>query len=121
MNNPKAIHDALMTRVAQQYEKDGYKVSFEPQTSTLPFNLGSYRPDLLAVKSENEGYIIEVKSKSTSASVDRFREIAETVSQHNGWHFLLVTGDDIISNLPEQKSEEFLLSWEQILARKEKG
>ena len=121
MNNPKEIHDALMARIAQKYEKDGYKVYIEPKTPNLPFDLGLYRPDLLAMKSENDGYIIEIKSKATYASVDRFREIAETVSQHDGWRFLLVTGDDISLNEPEQKSEKLLLSWEQILARKGKG
>lgn len=79
------------------------------------------RPDLLAIKSESDGYVIEIKSKSTSVSVDRFREIAEIVAQHDGWHFLLVTGDDISLNEPEQKSEKLLLSWKQILTRREKG
>lgn len=120
MNNPKEIHDALVARVAQRYEKDGYKVYIEPESSSLPFDLGSYRPDLLAMKSGNDNYIIEIKSKSTYVSVDRLREIAETVAQHEGWRFLLVTGDDISRNEPEQKGEK-LLSWEQILARKEKG
>jgi hypothetical protein len=121
MNNINEIHHALVTRVAQQYEKDGYKVYFEPGSSNLPFDLGSYRPDLLAIKAENDGYIIEIKSKSTYASVDRFREIAETVAQHNGWRFLLVTGDDVSPNGSEQQNESSLLSWEQIKVRKEKG
>lgn len=121
MNNLKEIQDTLMARVAQEYEKEGYKVYIEPKSSDLPFDLGLYRPDLLVMKSENDGYIIEIKSRSTYASIDRFREIAETVNQHDGWRFLLVTGDDISLNEPEQKSEKLLLSWEQILARKEKG
>lgn len=121
MNNEKEIHQALINRVARQYKKDGYNVYFEPGSSNLPFDLGSYRPDLLAMKAENDGYIIEIKSKSTHASVDRFREIAETVAQHDGWRFLLITGDDISPNGSEQQEENSLLSWEQILVRKEKG
>ncbi len=121
MNDPKEIHDTLLARVAQKYEKDGYKVFIEPPEPNLPFDLGSYRPDILALKSENDGYIIEIKSKTTHVSVDQFRELAETISQHNGWHFMLITGDDIDSNEPEQKSEKPLLSWEQILARKKRG
>jgi len=121
MNSPKKIHDTLMTRVAKKYEKEGYKVFIEPQKTNLPFDLGLYRPDLIAVKSENDGYIIEIKSKATRISVDQFRDLAENISQHNGWRFLLVTGDDISLNETEQKSEKLLLSWEQILTRKEKG
>lgn len=121
MNSPKEIHDALMRRVAQRYEKEGYRVFIEPQGQTLPFNLGSYRPDLLAMKSENDGYIIEIKSNANRVSVDKFRELAETIAQHNGWRFLLVTGDDISLNESEQKSEKLLLSWEQIFTRKEKA
>ena len=121
MNNPKETHDALMARIARKYEKDGYKVYIEPKAPNLPFDLGPYRPDLLAIKSENDGYVIEIKSKSTSVSVDRFREIAEIVAQHDGWRFLLATGDDILLNEPEQKEEKLLLSWKQILTRREKG
>lgn len=121
MNNPTETHDLLIARVAQKYEKDGYKVFLEPKSPNLPFDLGSYRPDLLAIKSENDGYIIEVKSSATRVSVDKFRELAETIAEHNGWHFLLVTGDDISLNEPEQKNEKILLSWKQILERKEKG
>ncbi len=72
------------------------------------------------MKTENEGYIIEVKGSVKYASVERFREVAETVAQHRGWRFLLVTGDDVSPNEPEQKSEK-LLSWRQILSRKAKG
>jgi len=121
MNNSKEIHDALPARIAQKYERDGYQVYIEPDRSDLPFDLGSYRPDLLAVKSENEGYIIEIKKRADALSVERFREIAETVAQHEGWHFLLVTGDDVSPNEPKYKSREILLSWEQISARKKKG
>lgn len=121
MNNTQEAHDLLMARVAQQYEKDGYKVFVEPKSPNLPFDLGSYRPDLVAMKSENDGYIIEIKSKATRVSVDQFRELAENIAQHSGWRFLLVTGDDVSLNEPEQKNEKLLLSWEQMLERKEKG
>lgn len=121
MNNSKDIHEALLERVARKYEKDGYKVYIRPEISVLPFDLGSYRPDLLAVKSENEGYIIGIKNRTAYTSVDRFREIAETVAQHDGWRFLLVTGDDILPNEPYYKTENILLSREQISARKEKA
>ena len=120
-NHSSETHDLLMARIAQKYEKDGYRVVLEPQSSNLPFDLGSYHPDLLAIKSENDGYIIEVKNNATHVSIDKFRELAETIAEHNGWRFLLITGDDVALNEPEQKNEKILLSWKQILERKEKG
>ncbi len=123
INNTKAIHDKLelRSRVVQKYQQDGYQVFVEPRSPELPFDLGQYRPDLLAMKSENDGYIIEVKSKSAYTSVDRYREIAETVSQHDGWRFVLVTGDDVSQTMPEQKLSRELLSWEEILLRKKQA
>jgi hypothetical protein len=108
---------ALESRVAEKYKKQGYEVISGLQTKDLPFDLGSYHPDLIARKSSKEGYIIELKNSVAKVSVDRYREIAEIVSQHDGWRFLLVTGDDV--SLGEQeKSDDVLLSWEQMRQRK---
>ncbi|GAK49332.1 hypothetical protein U14_00554 [Candidatus Moduliflexus flocculans] len=104
-------HDSILKNTAEQYKKNGYEVFIAPQVNELPFDLGRYRPDLLVKKSKNEGYIIEVKDVSREAPIDHYREIAETVAQHAGWRFLLVTGEDsAIGNL---------LSWEQIFRKKE--
>jgi hypothetical protein len=108
---------ALESRVAEKYKKQGYEVISGPQTKDLPFNLGSYSPDLIARKSSKEGYIIELKNSVAKVSVDRYREIAEIVSQHDGWRFLLVTGDDVSSN-EQEKSDDVLLSWNQMRQRK---
>ncbi len=121
MNKPREIRDALMSRVAQKYERDGYKVYVEPGTAVLPFDLGAYHPDLLAMKSDHNGYVIEIKNKSAYASVDRLRELAEKIAQHEGWRFLLITGDDISRNESEMGDKQILLSWEQISKQKEKG
>lgn len=107
---------ALESKVIEKYKEQGYEVILMPQIKDLPFDLGTYRPDLIARKSPNEGFIIEVKSSVARTPIDRYREIAETVSQHDGWSFLLVTGDDV--SLGEQeKGEDGLLSWEQMRQR----
>lgn len=104
-------HDLILKNTAEQYKKNGYDVFIAPQINELPFDLGRYRPDLLVKTSKNEGYIIEVKDVSREAAIDRYREIAEIVSQHSGWRFLLITGEDsTIGNL---------LSWEQIFRKRE--
>jgi len=114
MNNIKEKHDSLTDRVAKRYSKDGYNVLIEPKLSDLPFDLGSYRPDILAVKSENEGLIIQIKSNAAHLSVDKFRDIAETIAQHRGWRFLLITGDDVSANQPVEKFDGHLPDWTQI-------
>lgn len=108
----------LEARIAQDYEAKGFEVIREPKDQDLPFDLGSYRPDLLVQTPEGMGYIVEVKTNAEQVSVERFREIAATVAKHKGWRFLLVTGDDVSgSNIPAND----LLSWVQIEARLETG
>jgi len=119
ITNAKSIGATLISKVAQKYQQEGYTVVIEPKPGDLPFDLGTYRPDLLVKKSDKEGYIVEVKNSAHRIPVDRYREIAETVSAHQGWRFLLITGEDALLEHPDKK--EHLLSWEQILQRKEQG
>jgi len=110
--NSQNTHDLMIKNIAAKYKKDGYEVSVEPQTDELPFSLGRYRPDIIARRND-EGYIIEVKTFSRGITIERYRDISEIVSQHAGWRFLLVTGED--------SEIENLLSWEQIFNKKEKA
>ena len=119
IDKPKILHDQLQKRIAAKYLNEGYTVITEPVKKDLPFDLGLYQPDLIVKNENNGGDIIEIKNSTSSANIDRLREIAETVAEHTGWRFLLVTGDDISASDTEQIEE--LLSWEQIFDRKEKG
>jgi hypothetical protein len=94
--NGQAVHSQLEASIAKRYTELGFNVTLEPSLNLIPFDLGGYRPDILAIKEPNENYIIEVKRSSQRVSVDRFREISEAVQAHPGWRFLLVTGDDEI-------------------------
>jgi hypothetical protein len=94
----------MVRRVAQRYRDEGYDVQMEPSTSDLPFDVGGYRPDLLAVRGD-EHLMIEVKLSSRHEPPDRLVEVADTVRQHPQWRFLLVTSDDVARGdlvLPEQ-------------------
>lgn len=102
-------HNALVSQIAEKYRAEGFEVVPVSRQTALPFDLEGYCPDLLAKKSDVEGYVIEVKTRIDAASIDRFREIAEIVAQHPGWRFLLVTGEDASS---EEKND--LLTWEQM-------
>lgn len=111
-----SLESRLESRVAEEYRTKGFEVLVEPQRTELPFDLGSYRPDLVARKQPDEGYIIEVRSSVAQTPIDRYREIADIVAGHAGWHFLLVTGDDVASSAESQHGDG-LLTWEQIAQR----
>ena len=105
--------------IAEKYRLQGFEVVIEPSKTLIPFNLGNYRPDLIARKGSDEGYIIEFKNSIAKISVDRYREIAEIVAQHHGWRFLLITGEDVSSEDPKDDSK--LLTWEQMSQRQEQA
>lgn len=113
------VERSLESRVAEKYRQQGFDVVIRPKTAELPFDLGTYRPDLIARRPPNENYIIEVKSSAIRIPVDRLREIAEIARQH-GWGFLLVTGEDVLPS-EQEESGGMLLSWEQISERQAKA
>lgn len=114
--NPTQSHNSLMLNIANKYRRDGYDVIVEPTLTDLPFTLGTYRPDILVTKTENEGYIVEVKNSYLQTSIDRYREVAEAVSKHKGWRFLLVTGEDTSASEPS-----ILPSWDDLSQRAKRG
>lgn len=117
--NFQLTEKGLGAKIAEKYRLQGFEVVIEPSKSLIPFDLGTYCPDLIARKGADESYIIELKNSIAKVSVDRYREIAEIVAQHHGWRFLLITGEDISSGDPQDDSE--LLTWEQMLQRQEQA
>jgi hypothetical protein len=115
----KILEKNRLQGIAEKYRLQGFEVVIEPSKSLIPFDLGNYRPDLIARKGSDEGYIIELKNSIAKISVDRYREIAEMVAQQHGWRFLLITGEDISSDDPQDDSE--LLNWEQMLQRQKQA
>jgi hypothetical protein len=101
-------HAREIERLRTRYERLGFVVVVNPDVENLPFELGAYRPDLVARKMDGSGgYIVEVKESSKKISVDRLTEIATQVRGHAGWRFVLATLDDIA--VPEGR--EPLPSW----------
>ena len=115
MSSLAQTHDEAIDSLASTYRKDGFDVLKEPRGASLPFDLGGYQPDLIATKG-GAGLIIEVKTRPSPISVDRFQSIAQEVSQHPGWRFLLVTLEDVDSSkIPTTRDE--LPTWEQLSTR----
>ena len=111
----KLIHDSSVSKIAEKYRQEGYTVLVDPEPEDIPFDLGTYRPNLIVKKNEAEGYIIEFKGSARQTSIDRLKEIAEIVSENTGWRFLLITEEDAL--LKDEAKEVNLLSWEQIFSR----
>lgn len=97
MNGPNADPRAeRLDALAAQYVREGYAVTLAPSDAQIPFDLDGYCPDLLARKN-GAGLIVEVRTSASRIPVDRLQQVAEDVSRHPGWRFLLVTLDDIDS------------------------
>ncbi|MFM9438399.1 Holliday junction resolvase [Janthinobacterium sp. CG_23.3] len=79
--------------IAKRYEEQGYVVTLNPESSALPFAIGNYRPDILAIKGDDK-IIIEVKSAGAKIDSDAYFRLDREVQRHPGWRFLLVTVDE---------------------------
>lgn len=76
--------------IAKRYEEQGYVVTLDPPHSAFPFALGSYRPDILAVKGDQK-IMIDVKSAAAKVDTEAYLRLDQEVQKHSGWRFLLVT------------------------------
>lgn len=111
----KSPHDAKVDALAEDYAREGFVVLKEPALGQLPFDLGDYRPDLIATKGDT-GLVVEVKASASRISVDRLQQTAEDVASHPGWRFLLVTLDDVDSRqIPTTATE--LPTWRELEAK----
>ncbi len=79
--------------IKQELLSNGYKVVVEPSIKELPFDLGQYRPSLIATKDDG-GIIIEIKPSLNRLPIEPFQKIAEQIARYRGWRFVLVTLDD---------------------------
>ena len=114
-NQLQSLQEQKIQSTAQELLDNGYNVSIEPPISDLPFELGGYRPNLIATKDE-EGIVLEIKTSLNRLSVDRFQDIAERVATHHGWRFLLITLDDTSDKILPLSGDE-LPSWKELNTR----
>ncbi len=118
MTSPiQAQHDAQLKKIADRLQKEGYDVILEPGPGDLPFDLGGYRPDLLARRGQ-ESVLIELKVRADRLSFDTLRSVAEEVKRHQGWRFLLITSQDI-SDSDLLADEHRRVTWNEIAERVE--
>lgn len=87
--------------IARKFEEDGYVVTIDPRSQEIPFDLGNYRPDLLAVK-PGDNVIVEVKRPGSRKTVDFYLHISDVAAAHPGWSFKLVTLPDHFDDAPDR-------------------
>jgi hypothetical protein len=114
-NTIQSLYEQRIQSTAQELLANGYKVSIEPLVSDLPFQLGRYRPNLIATK-DAEGIVLEIQTTLNRLSVDRFQDISERVATHHGWKFLLITLDDTSDKILPSSGNE-LPSWKDLNTR----
>ena len=85
----KNTEQSKIRQVAKDYEKNGYSVVVEPRGSEIPSFIKGYQPDIIAT-SENDNVIIEVKTRADLATVERLKDIADTINRKEKWRFELV-------------------------------
>lgn len=116
MSNPtKLAHDKKITSLVDDYLQQGFTVIKDPTADSIPFDLGGYQPDLIVKKGDTK-LIIEVKTKASRVSVEKFQSLAQEISKHEGWRFLLVTLEDAESSKTPTSVKE-LPTWPQLEAK----
>jgi hypothetical protein len=79
--------------LADRYEQLGYVVTLEPPQSSIPFSVGSLRPNILATKGD-ENLLIDVKTAGARTDAESYLRLDQEVQRHRGWRLLLATVSD---------------------------
>lgn len=109
--NAREAHDQAVEKLASEYAAKGFRVEKEAE---LPFSFAragqpTPRADLVAQRGE-EHLVFEVKVRGVRGEphARRWREIAEEIRSHPGWHFqiVLVDGEPPAVTGPERVAAE---------------
>lgn len=115
MNPSQRQHTIQIAALAESYRQRGYSVSAPADMESVPFNLNGYIPDLLAEK-DGQHLLILANNTQQPISIDRLRELMETVKQQpeQGWRLLLInySPENVAGGLPQDP-----ISWSSIVQR----
>lgn len=78
-----------LQELAEEYQRLGYTVIFEPSAALIPSFLGNYRPEMLATK-DDEHLLFDVKLEG-ARDVDAFWRAVAEVQHHAGWKLSGIT------------------------------
>lgn len=114
--NARETHDRAVERLAAEYEAQGYQVQ---RDALLPFAVPdgrAYRADLVAERA-GEHLVVEVKLSGVAEESRRWRELANEIRSHAGWHFRIVAVDREPTPIPDaERVEAAIANAEALLA-----
>lgn len=80
---------AFVESLVREYERDGYSVVVEPDSSRMPAKLRSFEPDLLARRGD-ERVVVEIRGPGLKRPSDEARALASAIEAHDNWRLDLV-------------------------------
>ncbi|HEX6751057.1 MAG TPA: hypothetical protein VF092_27455 [Longimicrobium sp.] len=112
---------AKVKRLRARWEAEGFEVIEHPGPDDFPFEVGyfgRYRPAMLARRGD-EVHVFEVRDPRRM-SADRLIQRSDEIRKHPGWHFYLVSLEDVVPfDAPGNQGEP--PSWESLGRRVEEG
>ena len=106
--------DRRAAQLAADYARQGYRVVMAPGPEALPFDLGGFRPDLLAHRGD-EHVLVGVRGPG-DREMERVRQALEEVRAHPGWRLVLVAREEPEVGGPAAGRPR-LLSWDELRDR----
>jgi len=97
--DPMAREDAVLARLRERYEGQGYSFFAHPPRDIVPQFLQNYRPDGLALKGDG-GVIIEIKHSNSDRSRTPLPEIARRIEGQKEWTFQVFVAEDALDDDP---------------------
>src|SRR5215475_3113065 len=84
----EAIESVVLERLVPDLKSEGYDVFVHPGKQMLPPFLGSYIPDVIALR-DDKNLVIEIKHRSRRAE-STLKDLAKRFEGQNRWEFRVV-------------------------------
>ena len=82
--NQSPDYKAFVENLVRDYERDGYSVVIETESSRMPDELRSIKPDMLARRGD-EWVVVEIKGPDSKRPPDEARALASAIEAHENW------------------------------------
>lgn len=98
MTQPEKEHSMLEMIIAKRFQEAGFNIILEPNPNLIPFDVGRYRPDILATK-EDLNVVVECKSFPIRTPLDKYTEISDLINKERNWKFIVVSNKVTVEDI----------------------
>jgi uncharacterized protein YutE (UPF0331/DUF86 family) len=115
--NVASAEAIVFEKLVPELRSEGYDVFLNPGKELVPNFLGSYRPDLIALR-DDKNLVVEVKARSSSSDPTDLDALAKLFEGQSGWElrvFWINPNQD--RNDPELQSDEDISARLEEIAR----